>query len=68
MSTMSLSTVAVRSRRLPRWNELQALFIEWRQRVRSRSELVMLDDRELWDVGLTRADADNEAGKPFWQC
>ena len=60
MGTMSLSGTPVRSRRLPRWSELRAVFIEWRQRVRSRYEMMMLDDRELWDMGLTRGDIDNE--------
>jgi len=27
----------------------------------------MLDDRELWDMGLTRMDAEQEADKPFWR-
>jgi len=26
-----------------------------------------LDERELWDMGLTRADAHNESNKPFWE-
>jgi len=67
MSMMSLTVTSIRSRRLPSWSELQSVFVEWRQRARSRSELMMLDDRELWDMGLTRMDADNEAAKPFWQ-
>jgi uncharacterized protein YjiS (DUF1127 family) len=66
MSLMTLSVTAVRSRRLPKWSELRAVFIEWRGRINSRYELMMLDDRQLWDVGLTRSDAANEAGKPFW--
>ena len=66
MSTMSPSR-SIRSRRLPQWSELRAVFIEWRQRVRSRYELMMLDDRELWDMGLTRGDVDNEVNKPFWR-
>jgi len=67
MSMRSLTVTSIRSRRLPSSGELQSVFVEWRQRARSRSELMMLDDRELWDMGLTRMDADNEAAKPFWQ-
>jgi uncharacterized protein YjiS (DUF1127 family) len=67
MSMMNLTLTVVRSRRLPQWNELRMLLIEWRQRARSRLELMSLDDRELWDMGLTRMDADNEANKPFWE-
>jgi uncharacterized protein YjiS (DUF1127 family) len=42
MSMMSLTVTSIRSRRLPEWSEFRALFIEWRQRVRSRRELMML--------------------------
>ena len=67
MSMTSLRITAVRSSRLPRWSELWALIIEWRRRAHSRYELMMLDDRELSDMGLTRMDASNECDKPFWQ-
>jgi uncharacterized protein YjiS (DUF1127 family) len=67
MSMMNLTPTVVRSRRLPQWNEVRVLLIEWRQRARSRLELSSLDDRELWDVGLTRMDAHNEADEPFWE-
>jgi uncharacterized protein YjiS (DUF1127 family) len=66
MSTINPSLSVVRSRRLPRWSELRLLLTEWRQRARSRRELMSLDDRELWDVGLTRTDAGKECNKPFW--
>ena len=33
---------------------------------RSRAELRELDDRLLLDVGLTRAEADAECERPFW--
>jgi uncharacterized protein YjiS (DUF1127 family) len=65
MSMMNLSITVVRSRRLPHWSEIRTLFIEWRQRARSRLELMLLDDRELWDMGLTRVDARRESNKPF---
>jgi uncharacterized protein YjiS (DUF1127 family) len=67
MSMTSLSIAAVRSSRLQRWSELWALIIEWRRRALSRYELMMLDDRELSDMGMTRLDACNERDKPFWQ-
>ncbi len=40
---------------------------EWRQRARSRRELLMLSEYDLRDVPWTRADAVMEASKPFWQ-
>jgi uncharacterized protein YjiS (DUF1127 family) len=67
MTIADLTVIAVRSRRLPQWNEVKALLGEWRQRARSRRELAGLDDRELWDMGLTRMDAGKEIDKPFWQ-
>jgi len=36
------------------------------ERAAGRRALARLDDRLLRDIGLTRADADAEAGKPFW--
>jgi uncharacterized protein YjiS (DUF1127 family) len=49
------------------WRRARAVVNVWRQRLRSRQELVMLDDRALRDVGLTRYDALQEARKPFWR-
>ena len=37
-----------------------------RERQRQRRRLRDLDDRLLADIGLTRQQADIEAGKPFW--
>ena len=39
----------------------------WRQRLRERDQLARLDDRMLSDIGLTRADAEYLASKPFWR-
>jgi len=61
MSTMSLRITAVRSLNLPRWSDLRTLFVEWRERARSRRQLASLDGRELWDMGLTRLTAKDEA-------
>lgn len=40
---------------------------EWRRRSRGRAELASLDDRMLADIGITRAEAWYQAGKPFWR-
>jgi uncharacterized protein YjiS (DUF1127 family) len=40
---------------------------EWQQRSRSRRDLMALDERDLWDMHLTRCDASYEASKPFWR-
>jgi uncharacterized protein YjiS (DUF1127 family) len=40
---------------------------EWRSRIQSRRDLMALSDRDLWDIRLTRAEAEHEASKPFWR-
>jgi uncharacterized protein YjiS (DUF1127 family) len=39
----------------------------YRQRSRQRSSLRELDERLLDDIGITREQALDEAGKPFWR-
>lgn len=38
----------------------------WHERNRTRHRLAELDDRTLYDIGLTRAEARAESRKPFW--
>ena len=40
---------------------------EWGRRTRERAELAMLDRRMLADIGITEADRDFLANKPFWK-
>ncbi|MBP2290859.1 DUF1127 domain-containing protein [Azospirillum rugosum] len=39
----------------------------WNERRRQRLALEALPDHLLHDIGLSRADAVNEAEKPFWR-
>ena len=39
----------------------------WQERARERQQLSMLDSWMLKDIGLSRADAEREARKPFWR-
>lgn len=39
----------------------------WRERIRYRHDLEMLDEHMLRDIGLTRETALREAHKPFWR-
>jgi uncharacterized protein YjiS (DUF1127 family) len=39
----------------------------WQERARQRHHLRELDDRMLRDLGLSRADIEREATKPFWR-
>jgi uncharacterized protein YjiS (DUF1127 family) len=42
-------------------------FSAWQERLDQRRTLARLDDRLLRDMGLTRADVEQEVSKPFWQ-
>ena len=39
----------------------------WRRRMRERDQLARLDDRMLSDIGMSRAEAEFLASKPFWR-
>lgn len=41
--------------------------LSWQYRAHERAHLMTLDDRMLRDIGLARADVENEAAKPFWR-
>ena len=41
--------------------------IVWQERAEQRHALAMLDDRQLKDIGLSRADIVREISRPFWQ-
>jgi uncharacterized protein YjiS (DUF1127 family) len=41
--------------------------LSWQQRVRDRHALTQLDEHMLHDIGLSRADVEREASKPFWR-
>jgi uncharacterized protein YjiS (DUF1127 family) len=39
----------------------------WFTRADQRRQLAEFDDQRLQDIGITRADAEAEIAKPFWQ-
>ncbi len=39
----------------------------WQARAFQRQALASLDDHLLKDIGVSRSEADREAGKPFWR-
>ena len=41
--------------------------VDWQQRSVERRHLMALPDHLLKDIGMSRADAAREAGKPFWR-
>jgi uncharacterized protein YjiS (DUF1127 family) len=40
--------------------------LRWQELARERRALMRLDDHMLKDIGITRADAQREAERPFW--
>jgi uncharacterized protein YjiS (DUF1127 family) len=42
------------------------LVLGWQEVSRQRRALLQLDARLLKDIGATRADAEHEASRPFW--
>jgi uncharacterized protein YjiS (DUF1127 family) len=50
-----------------RFGWLRMRLREWRRRARDRAELAALDDRTLADIGISRAEAEFLANKPFWR-
>jgi uncharacterized protein YjiS (DUF1127 family) len=44
-----------------------SLLTRWTERARQRDALAGLDDGQLRDIGITRADAARECEKPFWR-
>ncbi|HLB80832.1 MAG TPA: DUF1127 domain-containing protein [Dongiaceae bacterium] len=76
----TISREAVRSTALARphrgrgWKRGAALLaricdagLHWLELSRQRRSLQALDERRLKDIGLTRADVEREARKPFWR-
>ena len=43
------------------------ILLEWQARERQRQQLRELSDHLLKDLGLSRADIEKEASKPFWR-
>ncbi len=43
------------------------LLYTWQGRVQERAHLASIEDYLLSDMGISRAQADNEAAKPFWR-
>jgi uncharacterized protein YjiS (DUF1127 family) len=61
-----LSRVAAPAFRPSRASIIETARLAWR-RHRSRVRLAELDGRLLKDIGVTYAEAEHEANKPFWR-
>lgn len=52
------------------WDFVRAAFdvvMEWQERAQTRHALRLMDEHMLRDMGVTRADVEQEAAKPFWR-
>jgi uncharacterized protein YjiS (DUF1127 family) len=43
------------------------IFQSWHERSRVRRQLAAMNERELQDIGVCRADIAEEIGRPFWR-
>lgn len=57
---------AIHFDRLPSLAAVWRMLRRWRQLARERGQLARLSDAALKDLGLSRADALQEAERPFW--
>ncbi len=60
--------------RIPSWDSFRAaavriveVLFEWQDRARQRRHLETFDEHLLKDLGMSRADVEREASKPFWR-
>jgi uncharacterized protein YjiS (DUF1127 family) len=67
-SHATLAGLTARSRPwvVSRVGRIVDLVLTWHERARQRRHLRSLDNYMLRDIGLSRADVEGEAGKPFW--
>ncbi|MCY1182131.1 hypothetical protein D3C76_1415900 [compost metagenome] len=52
--------------RAPLWKRAVARLRRWQELHRQRKQLAALSDYMLKDIGLTRADIEQEIERPFW--
>jgi len=71
MSHIDTRMISVRSRLIqPAMATCQIVFArlgQWRQRMLDRRRLGSFNDQMLKDIGLSRADIEDEITKPFWR-
>ncbi|GGM02279.1 hypothetical protein GCM10009425_11960 [Pseudomonas asuensis] len=49
------------------WQKASGVVRAWCEQARQRQTLAMLSDDALKDLGLSRADAEQESRKSFWE-
>jgi len=64
---VSRSRLAIGARFKRALERTGAALLDWHCRQQQRRTLMQLDERMLRDMGISRADAEHEAAKPFWR-
>ena len=67
MATKALTTGTVGFDFFAVFKPVIEVFFVWTQRRQDRARLAEMDVRLLRDIGMDHADAQAEAGKPFWR-
>jgi uncharacterized protein YjiS (DUF1127 family) len=49
------------------FSRIGTLLSAWRKRTRERADLALVEDRDLRDLGLSRAVLEYELSEPFWR-
>ncbi len=62
----SYTAIGASGGRVTSLGDIVTLVSRWAERSAQRRHLRELDDHLLSDMGLTRADVEQEASKPFW--
>jgi uncharacterized protein YjiS (DUF1127 family) len=50
----------------PIWKRVVQRVLHWHELARQRRELATMSDEALKDIGLSRADIQQEVERPFW--
>ncbi|MCP8467297.1 DUF1127 domain-containing protein [Pseudomonas sp. ZM23] len=50
----------------PLWRRVLQRVLRWRELARQRRLLATMSDEALKDIGLSRADVQEESERPFW--
>ena len=50
----------------PLWKRVLTRILRWHELARQRRELAAMSDEALKDIGLSRADIQEEIERPFW--
>jgi uncharacterized protein YjiS (DUF1127 family) len=50
----------------PLWKRAMQRVLHWHELARQRRELATMSDEALKDIGLSRADIQQEVERPFW--